>query len=82
MIVDDIKLDKSKTDPRLMQMLQQIVEILNSGSYEEKTYTSAPTAGSPGFEGETRRVITGATFKVYKYYNGNWYSSQSFDLVS
>jgi len=81
-IVSDIKLSKIKTDPRLMQMLQEIVEILNQGAYEEKTYTAAPVAGEVGFEGETRRVLTGATFKVYKYHGGNWYSSQSFDLVS
>jgi hypothetical protein len=81
-IVSDIKLNKTKTDPRLMQMLQEMVAILNEGGYEEKSYTSSPTASDPGFEGETRRVITGATFKVYKYYNGSWYSSQAFDLVT
>jgi len=81
-IVSDIKLNKQTTDPRLLQMLQEMVEILNEGAYEEKSYTSVPTASSPGFEGETRRVITGATFKVYKYHGGSWYSSQAFDLVT
>jgi len=81
-VVSDIKLSKEKTDPRLMQIIKEVVAILNEGGYEEKAYTSAPTASDPGFEGETRRVITGATFKVYKYYNGNWYSSQAYDLVT
>ena len=80
--VSDIKLKKVTTDPRLIQMFQEIVAILNEGGYEEKIYSQAPTTGSPGFPGEVRIVITGAVVKTYKYVNGSWYSSQAFDLVT
>ncbi len=81
MIVDDIKLSKKNTDPRLMQMLTQVVEILNTGSYEQKIYVSAPTASSPGFDGEVRVVRTGAVVKTYKFISGAWYYSATYTAV-
>jgi len=81
MIVDDIKL-KHGTDPRLRQVLSQVVEILNTGSYEQKVYTSAPSAGDPGFEGEVRKVKTGAVVREYTYIDGNWYYSGNYTAVT
>lgn len=78
MIVDDIKLSKRKTDPRLMQIISQVVEIINGGLYESKTFTSAPTSSSPGFEGETRVVKTGVTVRIYRYLSGAWYYSGTY----
>lgn len=73
MTVDDVRLDPKTTDARLQQVISQIVQIINEGSYEQKTYSNAPTASSSGFEGETRNVVTGATFRQYKYAGGFWW---------
>ena len=76
MVVEDIILGKD-VDPRIRRLFDQIVQILNEGQYEQKTYANAPTVSSPGFEGETRNVITGATFTQYKYAGGFWWYSDA-----
>ena len=77
MQIDDIKLDKKKTDPRLMQIIDQAVEIINQGLYEQKTYSQPPASGDPGFEGEVRNCISGSTMQVCKYVNGQWWASDA-----
>ena len=76
MIIDDVVLGKN-VDPRIKRLLDQIVQILNEGQYEQKTFANAPTTSSPGFEGETRNVITGSVFTQYKYASGSWWYSDA-----
>ena len=82
MRVEDIKLKKTTTDPRLMQILSQMIQIMNEGLYEQKVFTTVPGASDPGFEGEVRKVLTGSTLREYVYVSGNWYSSESYTVVS
>ena len=53
MRVIDYKLPKT-VDSRVRNMLDEIRQILNDGEYEAKVVSSAPSAGDPGTEGETR----------------------------
>ena len=76
-LIDDIRLDPSKTDPRIQQIITQIIDIINTGGYQQPTYAQAPLAGDPGFEGEVRNVLIGAVMKEYKYISGNWYKSDA-----
>ena len=75
--VSDIKLNKQDASPRLQQVISEIVEILNQDGYQRKTYSSAPTSTSPGFEGEKRTVIEGVTLTEYKYNGGQWWYSDA-----
>lgn len=72
MRIEDYKIPKT-VDPRVRQMLQEIVDVLNDGGYENKVHTSTPSSSSPGFEGENRFVVTGATMREYKHANGSWW---------
>ena len=76
MTVDDFKLPKD-INPRIQQMLAQIVQILNEGLYEQKSFAQPPLASSSGFEGETRNVVTGGVFRAYKYASGFWWYSDA-----
>ena len=74
--VDDIIIPRNIA-PQVRDMLEQMTGILNEGGYEIRTYSNAPTAGSAGFNGEERNVITGAVLTVYRYVSGNWYKSDA-----
>ena len=74
MKITDYKLPKT-VDARVRLTLQEMVQIINDGEYEQKTVTSAPTAATPGYEGETQVVVTGATMRVYKYASSKWWYS-------
>jgi hypothetical protein len=76
MQIDDLILPKTVAK-QVREVLGQVVEILNNNGYERKVYTSAPTSTSPGFEGEKRVVITGATLREYMYGSGQWWKSDS-----
>ena len=74
-LVNDYKLNKADASPRLQQLLREMIDILNNDGYQRKVYTSAPTSGSPGIEGEKRVVVSGATLREYMYANGQWWKS-------
>ena len=80
-LVSDVKLNKQDASPRLQQLITEMVEILNQGGYQEKVYTAIPSVGDPGFEGEVRNCITGATLTVCKYLNGQWWKSDATALT-
>jgi hypothetical protein len=80
-LVSDTKLTKTDGSPRIQKLISEIVDILNSSGYQEKTYSAIPLAGDPGFEGEVRNCVTGATFTVCKYISGQWWQSDATALT-
>ena len=76
-LVSDTKLGKIDASLRLQKLIDEMIEILNGSGYQEKTYTAVPQAGDPGFEGEVRNCVTGATLTVCKYISGQWWQSDA-----
>lgn len=77
MLIGDYNLDP-KTEPRLRHFTEEVTEILNTGSYQEVVATAEPLVNSPGVEGETRIVVSGATMRLWKYASGAWWYSGLF----
>ncbi len=75
--VGDYKLSKKDASPRIQQIIQEIVDILNTDGYQRKIYANAPTSTSPGYEGEKRIVQTGATLREYMYASAQWWKSDN-----
>ncbi len=81
MQVQDFSLPKT-VDARLRQMMDDVLQILNDGEYEFKIVSSAPAADSPGFQGEVRHVLSGATMRKYIYASGNWYYTDAYTKLT
>ena len=80
MLINDIKLPKS-VDPRVKQILEETIEVINNGGYQEIITTVAPFASDPGEEGQSKIVVTGATMRIYKYASGVWWYSGLYTLL-
>jgi len=76
MLVDDIILPRD-ISAQVKDVIQQLIDIVNGGLYQQKIYTGVPSAGDPGFEGETRIIVTGATMTLCKYASGYWWKSDN-----
>ena len=81
MLVTDYRLPKT-VDSRVRVMMENIVQILNGGEYESKIVSATPTLGDPGFEGEVRHALTGATLRKYIYASGNWYYTDAYTKLT
>jgi hypothetical protein len=62
--------------------LSEIIEILNESGYQDKTYTATPAATDPGFDGEERNILSGATLRSYKYVDSGWWYSDLYTQVT